>query len=85
MSELGNASERSNVSERSQFRLLAERRFGPFFGVQFLGAMNIDICISRAIYRSLKGYGIERLTRWTLRMARRRMRLARTGHETFHV
>jgi hypothetical protein len=47
--------------------------------------MNIDICISRAIYRSLKGYGIERLTRWTLRMARRRMRLARTGHETFHV
>ena len=28
------------MSERSQFRLLAERRFGPFFGVQFLGAMN---------------------------------------------
>jgi len=28
------------LSERSQFRLLAERRFGPFFGVQFLGAMN---------------------------------------------
>ena len=27
-------------SERSQFRLLGERRFGPFFGVQFLGAMN---------------------------------------------
>src|SRR5258708_35721041 len=28
------------MSERSQFRLLGERRFGPFFGVQFLGAMN---------------------------------------------
>lgn len=26
--------------ERSQFRLLAARRFGPFFGVQFLGAFN---------------------------------------------
>jgi hypothetical protein len=30
-------------SERSQFRLLAERRFGPFFGVQFLGAMNDNV------------------------------------------
>jgi hypothetical protein len=47
--------------------------------------MNIDICISRAIYRTLKGYGIERMTRWTLRMARGRMRLARTRHPTFHV
>jgi hypothetical protein len=47
--------------------------------------MNIDICISRTVYRTLKGYGIERLTRWTLRMARRRMRLARARHETFHV
>jgi len=28
--------------------------------------MNIDICISRAIYRTLKGYGVERMTRWTL-------------------
>ncbi len=26
--------------DRSQFRLLGERRFGPFFGVQFLGALN---------------------------------------------
>jgi len=48
-------------------------------------AVNIDICISRTLYRTLKGYGIERMTRWTLRMARRRMRLARTRHETFHV
>jgi hypothetical protein len=31
------------MSERSQFRLLAERRFGPFFGVQFLGAMNDNV------------------------------------------
>src|SRR5262245_19624691 len=31
------------VTERSQFRLLAERRFGPFFGVQFLGAMNDNV------------------------------------------
>jgi 1-acyl-sn-glycerol-3-phosphate acyltransferase len=31
------------LSERSQFRLLAERRFGPFFGVQFLGAMNDNV------------------------------------------
>ena len=28
------------MSGRGQFGLLAERRFGPFFGVQFLGAMN---------------------------------------------
>jgi 1-acyl-sn-glycerol-3-phosphate acyltransferase len=31
------------LSEVSQFRLLAERRFGPFFGVQFLGAMNDNV------------------------------------------
>jgi MFS family permease len=31
------------MSERSQFRLLGERRFGPFFGVQFLGAMNDNL------------------------------------------
>ncbi|HEX7054465.1 MAG TPA: MFS transporter [Burkholderiales bacterium] len=29
--------------EKSQFRLLAERRFGPFFGVQFLGALNDNL------------------------------------------
>lgn len=28
------------ATQRSQFRLLAERRFGPYFGVQFLGALN---------------------------------------------
>jgi hypothetical protein len=33
----------SPAAERSQFRLLAERRFGPFFGVQFLGAMNDNV------------------------------------------
>jgi 1-acyl-sn-glycerol-3-phosphate acyltransferase len=31
------------VSERSQFRLLGERRFAPFFGVQFLGALNDNV------------------------------------------
>ncbi|MFN7277849.1 MAG: MFS transporter [Betaproteobacteria bacterium] len=31
------------MSERSQFRLLGERRFGPFFGVQFLGALNDNV------------------------------------------
>ena len=31
------------MAERSQFRLLAERRFGPFFAVQFLGAMNDNV------------------------------------------
>src|SRR3990170_2262794 len=31
------------MSERSQFRLLAERRFGPFFSVQFLGALNDNV------------------------------------------
>jgi 1-acyl-sn-glycerol-3-phosphate acyltransferase len=31
------------MSERSQFALLAERRFGPFFAVQFLGAMNDNV------------------------------------------
>jgi hypothetical protein len=46
--------------------------------------MNIDICISRAIYHALKGYGIERVTRWTLSTARRRMRLARS-RGVFHV
>lgn len=28
---------------KSQFRLLGERRFGPFFGVQFLGALNDNV------------------------------------------
>ena len=32
-----------NAGERSQFGLLAERRFGPFFGVQFLGAFNDNV------------------------------------------
>jgi 1-acyl-sn-glycerol-3-phosphate acyltransferase len=31
------------VEDRSQFRLLGERRFGPFFGVQFLGAFNDNV------------------------------------------
>ena len=35
--------ERSERFERSQFSLLAERRFGPFFAVQFLGAMNDNV------------------------------------------
>ena len=30
----------AGTTRRSQFRLLAERRFGPYFGVQFLGAFN---------------------------------------------
>jgi hypothetical protein len=46
--------------------------------------MNIDICISRTLYRTLKGYGAERLTRWALSTARRRMRLARS-RQIFHV
>ena len=37
------ASREGAVSDRSQFRLLTERRFGPFFGVQFLGAMNDNV------------------------------------------
>ena len=41
-------------------------------------AMNVDICITRAICFTLKEYGIERLARWTLSVARRRMRLARS-------
>jgi 1-acyl-sn-glycerol-3-phosphate acyltransferase len=31
------------VQGSSQFRLLSERRFGPFFGVQFLGAFNDNV------------------------------------------
>jgi 1-acyl-sn-glycerol-3-phosphate acyltransferase len=31
------------VTGTGQFRLLAERRFGPFFGVQFLGAFNDNV------------------------------------------
>lgn len=33
----------NNNSEHSQFDLLKERRFGPFFGVQFLGAFNDNV------------------------------------------
>ncbi|HXV10552.1 MAG TPA: MFS transporter [Burkholderiales bacterium] len=31
------------MKEHSQFRLLLERRFAPFFGVQFLGALNDNV------------------------------------------
>src|SRR5690242_7695466 len=31
------------MAEKSQFRLLGERRFGPFFGVQFLSALNDNL------------------------------------------
>ena len=31
------------MRESSQYRLLTERRFGPFFGVQFLGAFNDNV------------------------------------------
>ena len=31
------------MKEKSQFRLLAERRFAPFFGVQVLGALNDNV------------------------------------------
>ncbi len=31
------------MTEHSQFRLLTERRFAPFFGVQFCGAMNDNV------------------------------------------
>src|SRR5688572_22051705 len=31
------------MSQTNQFRLLRERRFGPFFAVQFLGALNDNI------------------------------------------
>jgi 1-acyl-sn-glycerol-3-phosphate acyltransferase len=31
------------MNETSQFRLLLERRFAPFFGVQFLGALNDNV------------------------------------------
>jgi hypothetical protein len=33
----------SRMSETSQFQLLRERRFAPFFGVQFLGALNDNL------------------------------------------
>ena len=53
------------------------------FGAQG-GLMNVDICITRAIYSTLKEDGLERLSRWTLRIARRQMRLARS-RTVFHV
>ena len=31
------------MPETSQFRLLREQRFAPFFGVQFLGALNDNV------------------------------------------
>lgn len=46
--------------------------------------MDIDICITRAVYCTLKEYGVKRLTRWAVSMARRRMRLARAGR-VLHV
>src|SRR3954453_18619576 len=36
-------SQGSRMQERSQFGLLRERRFAPFFGVQFLGALNDNV------------------------------------------
>jgi MFS family permease len=35
--------EEVEVAEKSQFTLLGQRRFGPFFGVQFLGALNDNL------------------------------------------
>jgi len=58
------------MSERSQFRLLGERRFGPFFGVQFLGAMNdnafkqalvILLAYQTATYTSLSSDALQNL------------------------
>lgn len=46
--------------------------------------MDIDICITKAVYFTLKEYGIERLTRWTLSTVRCRMRRARSRY-AFHV
>ncbi|MDR5750331.1 MULTISPECIES: MFS transporter [unclassified Caballeronia] len=37
------ASRRADASGESQFRLLRERRFAPFFWTQFLGAMNDNV------------------------------------------
>src|SRR5438874_12934315 len=34
---------RAKVAEHSQFQLLAERRFAPFFWTQFLGAGNDNV------------------------------------------
>ena len=31
------------MSQSNQFDLLKQRRFGPFFGVQFLGAFNDNV------------------------------------------
>ena len=31
------------MSDQSQFRLLGQRRFGPFFATQFLGAFNDNV------------------------------------------
>jgi hypothetical protein len=46
--------------------------------------MNIDICITRTVYRALKAHGRARMARWTRRVARRRLRLARIG-QAIHV
>src|SRR3954447_22771223 len=35
--------EKKTVTDTSQFVLLRERRFTPFFGVQFLGALNDNV------------------------------------------
>src|SRR3954464_6271116 len=40
---MGGDEEGGAMAEKSQFTLLAQRRFGPFFGVQFLGAMNDNV------------------------------------------
>ena len=46
--------------------------------------MIIDICITRTVFLSLKRYGMERLARWTWSIARRRLRLVRSGR-VLHV
>src|ERR1041385_8902768 len=45
--------------------------------------MDMRICISRAIYSTLKQHGIERIRGWTLRTARNRMRLARSRRAAY--
>ena len=40
---MSDTTQNQSNKEHSQFDLLSERRFGPFFGVQFLGAFNDNV------------------------------------------
>lgn len=53
------------MSEGSQFSLLGERRFGPFFAVQFLGAFHDNVFKQALVSREgMRAHVEKRKPRW---------------------